>query len=117
MGTRLLSVFRSGGDQDALKVSCASEGAHNIVGQNLARLRSTMHEARRCCAGSSDSAGGLHVRPLMTALLELVSAGGAAGVDEDKEAEAYTRPPLPWEAIRDLAADDSRVISSAVGTA
>merc|ERR1712008_657704 len=101
---RLLSVFRSGGDQDALKVACASEGAHNAVGKGLARLRAAVREARELGDRNQDAPGGPHVRPLMTALLELVSAGGAAGVDEDMEVEAHTSPPPTWQVISTLVA-------------
>lgn len=95
---RLLQCFRTGGDQDALKVACATEGAHNTIGHNLAELRAALREALQDFTnGFSES--GSDARPLFGALLELLCAGGASGFDEEQEAEAHLRPPPSWEAI------------------
>jgi len=99
---RLLDVFRNNGDQNALKGSCIVDGVHNVVGQNLAVLRSTIREVCDACGRAPASAGLRAARPLFAALLELVSAGGVTGVEEGG------RPPS-WQAIRELieTADDA----------
>jgi len=90
---RLLEVFRHGGDQNALKVSCITEGVHNIVGADLAALRSALRDAFDACR----PVGLRQFRPLFAALLELISAGGTVGFEENK------RPPT-WQEVYKLAA-------------
>jgi len=76
--TRLLHVFRTSGDQNAVKVLCIEEDVHNTIGANLTALRGALREA---LAAGSILAG--QAVPLFSALLELVSAGGVTGLDEE----------------------------------
>jgi len=106
---RLLNVFRNGGDQFALKASCIETGVHNIVGARLASLRAALRDAEVCgqqmgnestqgefaadddCA-HVDEALRCRARPLLSGLLELVSAGGVVGIEEKTE-------PSSWQAV------------------
>lgn len=92
---RLLDVFRRGGDQNALKVRCIQDGVHNIVGANLASLRTSLREASDTCGSAPPALGLRRAQPLFAALLELVSAGGTVGVDEGARAPT-------WQAVRKL---------------
>jgi len=105
---RLLNVFRTGGDQNALKVACIEEHVHNIVGANLAALRSAMRQAFDACNIAAGTEA--HLRqlcPLFAALLELVSAGGTVGFKE-------SQGPSNWQAVHSLisASASERLISA-----
>lgn len=94
---RLLDVFRKGGDQNGLKVACITEGVHNTIGQDLANLRQALRDAAQAC--ESAGTGFVHVQPLFGALLELVSAGGAVGLDEASWVAS-------WAAVHAMAASN-----------
>jgi len=107
---RLLDCFRNSGDQNSLKGWCISEGVHNIIGQDLANLRTALREVCHVCGPSTDRAtlhpGGNMLsghRLLFEVLLELVSAGGVAGFQEG-QAKAPS-----WQAVRALLTENSRV--------
>jgi len=81
---RLLDVFRHGGDQNALKITCITESVHNIIGADLAALRMALRKAGEACR-SGGLVSDLNIRSaqvLFPALLELVSAGGIVGFEE-----------------------------------
>jgi len=122
---RLLDCFRNSGDQNALKGWCISEGVHNIIGQGLANVRTALREVCQVCgppvaAGAGGAAAVLAgQRPFFSALLELVSAGGIAGVvegqlkapswqsmravlDESHHAPRGTVPPPPGPAVASM---------------
>jgi serine/threonine protein kinase len=92
---RLLEVFRTGGDQNALKVACINERVHNIVGANLAALRSAMRKLFDACNAAGTEAHLRQLCPLFAALLELVSSGGTVGFKEGQD-------PPSWQVVYKL---------------
>jgi len=116
---RLLDCFRNSGDQNSLKGWCISEGVHNIIGQDLANLRTALREVVQICgpsASSGSSASGSSAnamfsghRLLFTALLELVSAGGMSGF-----VEGQAKGPS-WQAVRALLDESGRSQRQSIG--
>jgi hypothetical protein len=104
---RLLDCFRNNGDQNSLKGWCITEGVHNIIGQDLANVRTALRKVCNVCGPSpgGGTAGGSSMlvgqRPLFATLLELVSAGGVAGWVEGQK-----RKPS-WQAVRALLDESS----------
>lgn len=109
---RLLDCFRNSGDQNALKGWCIAEGVHNIIGQGLANVRTALREVCQVCGPPERSIGGgagagsaaamlAGQRPFFSTLLELVSAGGIAGV-----VEGQMKAPS-WQSVR-ATLDESR---------
>mmetsp|Transcript_114110 Transcript_114110/g.227078 ORF Transcript_114110/g.227078 Transcript_114110/m.227078 type:complete len:722 (+) Transcript_114110:196-2361(+) len=94
---RLLDVFRTGGDQTALKMKCINDGVHNTVGADLAALRAAIRDAYNACNTAGPEANLRQFCPLFAALLELVSAGGTVGFRENQ------RPP-DWQGVYQLVA-------------
>jgi hypothetical protein len=104
---RLLECFRNHGDQNSLKGWCISEGVHNIIGQDLADLRTALRMVCDAASGAnpsrSTSTAALSAhRTLFETLLELVSAGGVSGVVEGNRAPS-------WEGIHFILAHDAGV--------
>jgi len=89
---KLLDCFRNQGDQNALKGWCIAEGVHNAVGQHLADVRTALRMVCDAC-GTSRSTSLVGQQPLFEALLELISAGGTAGVHEGQTAPS-------WQGVR-----------------
>jgi len=87
----LLEVFRHGGDQNALKIMCITEGVHNIVGADLAALRAALRKAADACqcGASAYDLNFVSARLLFFALLELVSAGGMVGCEEGSSVPSW----------------------------
>jgi len=89
---KLLDCFRNQGDQNALKGWCIAEGVHNAVGQHLADVRTALRMVCDAC-GTSRPTSLVGQQPLFEALLELISAGGTAGVHEGQTAPS-------WQGVR-----------------
>jgi len=107
--TRLLECFRTGGDQDALKLACASEGAHNQVGHALVRVRDAARQALASCdAGGGEE--GPDAAPVLRAVLELLSVAGSSGVEDPAEGDEAVRPPPSWETIASIAAGGTTAV-------
>lgn len=116
--SRLLECFRNHGDQNSLKGMCIQEGVHNIIGQDLASLRTALRDVRNACGrpgglqqqGTARPGGEslASVRPLFEALLALVSAGGVVG----EAADGTTMPS--WQDVRAVLAphDPPRSVSA-----
>jgi len=116
---RMQDCFHNSGDQNSLKGWILSQGVHNIIGHDLANIRTALREVCQVCGASSSlgaaGAGGSSMlsgqRPLFAMLLELISAGGVAGF-----VRAQKRTPS-WQGVLCLLDENSQMYQASPGVA